>query len=110
MPAGRETVMLKDVVVHVRLSSKQPAASPPMCQKCETDLELHQPNQECPDEMLGICPQCGEWHFVRSSEAEGSVVVALLPLHDLERETNPRPRNRVGEMKPRGAAEYRAGL
>lgn len=102
--------MLKDVVVRVHVSDRHASATPPSCQKCEKELDLHQPNPYCPEEMLGICPQCGEWHFVRSSDTGGSLVVARLPLHELEGAPPASPRRRAAELTPRAAVEISARL
>jgi hypothetical protein len=79
--------MLKDVVVRVNVSTRQTQPSPLRCQMCQSVLDMHQPNQDRPEEMLGICAGCGEWHFVGASENDTSLVIACLPLRDLS--TNP---------------------
>ena len=41
------------------------------CPTCRTPLELHQPDIEQPDRLLGICRNCHGWALVQS-EPDGS--------------------------------------
>jgi hypothetical protein len=75
--------MVKDVVVRVHVASRRSVSTPIRCEKCQNDLDLHQPNPERPDEILGICQDCGEWHFLRLGDDAASLVIARLPVRDL---------------------------
>lgn len=79
--------MVKDVVVRVQMATRESSEAPVLCQECQSELDMHQPNLHRPEEMLGICHTCGEWHFVRASENDPSLVIALLPVHGLPRVT-----------------------
>jgi hypothetical protein len=39
-------------------------ASEVLCAQCQTVLDLHQPDPEQPDRLLGTCPDCGTWHLM----------------------------------------------
>jgi hypothetical protein len=39
-------------------------AAEPSCAGCGGDLELHQPDADRPDRLLGTCPECGAWFLV----------------------------------------------
>jgi hypothetical protein len=34
------------------------------CPGCGAPLELHQPDPECPERLLGTCPRCGGWFLL----------------------------------------------
>ena len=36
----------------------------PACQKCRASLEIHQPDEARPDQLLGTCRECGCWHMI----------------------------------------------
>lgn len=52
------------------------------CPSCHDLLEIHQPDIESPDRLLGICPKCRAWFLV---EADCGVMVRL-PDQDALRE------------------------
>ena len=49
------------------LESDEPRRAP-LCPRCEEDeeidLDLHQPDLQQPDRILGICPCCGAWYLL----------------------------------------------
>jgi hypothetical protein len=45
------------------------------CLKCESYLDLHIPNPETPECMLGTCLDCGSWYLVDYTAG----ALALLP-------------------------------
>jgi hypothetical protein len=47
------------------------------CACCQGILEVHQPDLERPDRLLGTCAECGSW-FLIDNEAR-----VMLPLPDL---------------------------
>ena len=44
------------------------------CLGCGSSLELHQPDGDAPQRLLGTCDRCGGWHLI---DCDGSVVVLL---------------------------------
>jgi hypothetical protein len=34
------------------------------CVSCTDPLVLHQPDEACPDRLLGTCPECGVWFLI----------------------------------------------
>lgn len=34
------------------------------CAGCGGELEIHQPDVDRPDQLLGTCPECGTWFLV----------------------------------------------
>lgn len=76
--------MIQDVVLHVRVSTPARRARAPVCQACSATLELHQPLPDRPGEILGTCPACGGWHFVRFDDDGHPRLLAHLPLGQLD--------------------------
>jgi hypothetical protein len=103
--------MLRDVVVRVEVRSGRASTGPILCDTCRTPLDLHQPNPDKPAEILGICQDCGEWHFVHAADNERSLVVARLPLHDLSTDSAElKASGRGAEVRRHHAASYTLGL
>ncbi len=50
------------------------------CPNCANLLDLHQPDPQLPDRLLGICPRCKTW-FLIDIEVGGEFVVSTLPEH-----------------------------
>ena len=44
------------------------------CLGCGSPLELHQPDGDAPQRLLGTCAACGGWHLI---DCDRSVVVLL---------------------------------
>src|SRR4051794_36713244 len=40
---------------------------PPQCRDCLTTLNLHQPDEGRPDQLLGTCADCGAWYLIEAS-------------------------------------------
>jgi uncharacterized protein YbaR (Trm112 family) len=68
----------------IRLGSGR--ADPPgfQCPSCEEDLVIHQPDEGSPEQLLGICEECGAWFLI--DEAEGFLL--RLPVTDLLRDAS----------------------
>ena len=58
-------------LVRVALDPANPDAL--TCTRCGHDLEVHQPEAEVPDLLLGTCPDCGAWFAIGIDEDEASV-------------------------------------
>jgi hypothetical protein len=48
------------------------------CPACEAPLEIHQPDRERPDRLLGVCLSCHGWASIRMS-GDGRFNVTVLP-------------------------------
>ena len=59
-------------VVPLSTRGRVPAEAP--CLGCGSALELHQPDGNAPERLLGTCDACGAWHLL---DCDGSVVVLL---------------------------------
>ena len=46
------------------------------CTKCESPLELHQPDQGLPERLLGTCEDCYAWYLMDVTKG----VMVLLPV------------------------------
>jgi hypothetical protein len=53
------------------------------CQRCTIPLQIHQPDLETPDRLLGTCPGCHQWCFIESHSEQGWAAIALLPAEGL---------------------------
>ena len=45
------------------------------CPGCGEYLDLHQPMEDRPEELLGVCPDCNQWHIVVSGTDGGVELV-----------------------------------
>jgi len=50
----------------------------PECQGCGEYLDLHQPAEDRPEELLGVCPECNEWYLVVSDAPGGEELVVKI--------------------------------
>jgi hypothetical protein len=41
---------------------------PPACGRCGSSLELHQPDADLPNRLLGTCPACKAWYVVEGED------------------------------------------
>lgn len=58
----------------------------PSCPHCGTTLNLHQPDEGTPNQLLGTCESCSHWYFLIELEQEWSeVLVVDLPCEALIR-------------------------
>jgi hypothetical protein len=45
---------------------------------CDVDLDLHQPDTEIPERLLGTCEACGRWYLIDAvSETDEAVMISL---------------------------------
>lgn len=53
------------------------------CLLCSEPLELHQPTEDMPDRLIGVCPHycdcCGSWHVIDLMQGRLYALVVLLP-------------------------------
>jgi len=49
------------------------------CPNCQVPLDLHQPDEEQPSQLLGTCDDCSRWYFLVESEKDwqGTVLFEL---------------------------------
>jgi hypothetical protein len=52
------------------------AAAP--CPDCRSDLNIHQPEPDQPDRLLGTCPACGLWSLIVVDEAHDQATLHAL--------------------------------
>ena len=80
MPADKFLVSLlvrNLALSHVRLIEIR-------CLQCGLGLDWHQPNPRTPDQILGVCLECGRWHLLDRTANHENAVLALLPgPHDI---------------------------
>lgn len=51
-----------------------------LCLRCESNLDIDQPEAEVPDRLLGVCGDCGSWYLIDiDPENESDVVVMRIP-------------------------------
>jgi hypothetical protein len=58
----------------IRLDGKLDDSKRVRCPACRDHLFLHQPDEECPDRLLGTCDECRAWFLI---DAAGKVMVRL---------------------------------
>jgi hypothetical protein len=49
-------------VTSLRISAE--GLEPPRCRNCQIELNLHQPDEDRPEHMLGTCAGCGDWYLI----------------------------------------------
>jgi hypothetical protein len=49
------------------------------CLDCREPLGLHQPDDHCPDRLLGICEACRRWFLLLMSPEESLATMVILP-------------------------------
>jgi hypothetical protein len=49
------------------------------CVGCRVPLELHQPDAQSPDRLLGVCPECGRWYVMQLTAGQHEAVLVALP-------------------------------
>ena len=49
------------------------------CTTCSTSLDLHQPANDFPDRLLGVCKSCGRWSLIELVSDKPEAVMILLP-------------------------------
>jgi hypothetical protein len=35
-----------------------------LCRACQARLNIHQPDENRPEHLLGTCPSCGKWYLI----------------------------------------------
>jgi hypothetical protein len=53
-----------------RAVSTQSRADSLCCSECQVPLNLHQPDEEQPSQLLGTCECCSRWFFLVESELD----------------------------------------
>jgi hypothetical protein len=48
------------------------------CPVCQTSLEIHQPDLDMPERLLGSCPSCRNWTIV-DIRCDGQMALTALP-------------------------------
>jgi uncharacterized protein YbaR (Trm112 family) len=49
------------------------------CPKCQSPLDLHQPDSELPERLIGTCEDCIAWYLMDIAKG----VMVLLPVEEL---------------------------
>jgi hypothetical protein len=58
------------------------------CPNCQVPLNLHQPDEEQPSQLLGTCDCCSRWFFLVESEMNGDGTLLFeLPSAEMIRAT-----------------------
>jgi len=63
-------------LARIEIDSKRAPVFP--CPGCDTPLDIHQPDSDAPEILLGVCPDCGQWVAIGvEAEGTGALVVSL---------------------------------
>ena len=79
------------------------------CQKCETELEIHQPQENDPQELLGTCTHCGCWHLIQVAPDGTEALLFNIPGIDFVRETLAQARKEADQKRNGGRPPQRRG-
>jgi hypothetical protein len=51
----------------------------PSCRNCRTPLNVHQPDEDRPEHLLGTCPHCGAWYLIELGKEKTEAFMFDLP-------------------------------
>lgn len=51
----------------------------PCCRDCEAPLNVHQPDEDRPEHLLGTCPRCGAWYLIEVGKGTTGAFMFDLP-------------------------------
>jgi hypothetical protein len=51
----------------------------PACRNCQTPLNIHQPDEDRPEHLLGTCARCGAWYLIELGKEETGAFMFDLP-------------------------------
>lgn len=77
MPRDTRTVPLS--LRMLRFSPLAQAIDEVTCLDCGAYLDLHQPDAEAPDRLVGICRRCGHWYVIDLAPGADEATMVLLP-------------------------------
>jgi hypothetical protein len=72
------------------------------CRRCNALLQIHQPELETPERLLGTCPECHQWCLIESPAGQGWATIAAVPPGGLapdSSEEDPAPRHQAGTAR-----------
>lgn len=78
-----------------------------LCQKCRKELEIHQPQEDNPQELLATCGECGRWHLIQVASDSSEAWMFNLPGVDFIREAMAQQVPKA--TKPKRAADRATG-
>ena len=62
------------IPISIEMTTHAVSMSPEVCSlccpECEIPLDLHQPDDNEPTQLLGICGSCSKWYFVVEIESD----------------------------------------
>lgn len=74
-------------------------AGPIHCLSCQGALEMHQPDLDQPESLLGTCAACGAWHVIAASASGQEIIAVNLPR--AARKSDPASRVKTGASSRR---------
>ncbi len=83
-PTQRRTVRLTLEIKIISFSADEPI--PIHCPGCRSALNVHQPDADWPDQLLGTCEGCQSWYLIATSAEESKATLIRLPVNDLVRQ------------------------
>jgi hypothetical protein len=96
-PFPREMTITWNVT---RLAISSEGLETPRCGDCQATLNVHQPDENRPDHLLGTCDACGRWFLIEIGTKREAFLFDL-PNVTLIREAvaagKPKPRPRSGQ-------------
>jgi hypothetical protein len=80
----------------------------PRCRGCRIDLNVHQPDEEHPEHLLGTCALCGTWYLIEVGRKGTEAFLFDLPNIDVIRKavasTRAEPVRKPVAKRPAGVA------
>jgi hypothetical protein len=65
------------VELSARMIGRDEGFSPPICPHCDGGLNLHQPDESLPDQLLGTCDTCFRWYCLVELGKKGAEVLMI---------------------------------
>lgn len=79
MEKARRKADISVIYARVLVAPDRDAAIPLACLGCGAELDVHQPDAELPERMLGTCDACKCWHTVFYEPGADVALVVAMP-------------------------------
>ena len=80
--SSKIAVELNALLVHLTRNGTRP-----MCPNCNHPLDLHQPDENAPENLLATCDSCSRWYFLSEVGKQGrDVLLVELPSRSIVEE------------------------
>src|SRR5438067_1038088 len=72
----------------------------PQCRECQTALNVHQPDEDRPEQLLATCARCGTWYLIELGKRKTEAFMFDLPNVTLIHASMVSAKTKVGRKSP----------